>query len=305
MHNLSLLRCYPRGHWIMFWTDRCWRSSTLIKAFPQIHSLNHRTIISNSFPFSCSQSCNNVTFLSHVIRYILAVYKYKHTHHQISVADFKHSHGIRAFIGLTSHDPNGLQLIRIFFHPSSFQHHDSHGHNQALLLQLSSMEESASSSSWQPRSAGSCGWHPCAATTIWSSHLSDTKQQSPSMESNWPAAPQSSPLLYHRGGNGWSYRPLHIPWGLDSLGKHLQPPLQGSWDSSQRWPSIDEARHPSSHCLCPCIQGFMQSASCNRSPSWWNRQSSLVSSWSRARFLHFLNCPYGTSSSPLFLWSCL
>jgi len=87
----------------------------------------------------------NVTFLSHVIRYILDVYKYKCTHHQISVADFKHSHGIRAFIGLTSHDPNGLQFILFFSHPSSFQHHDSHGYNQALLLQLFSMEESASS----------------------------------------------------------------------------------------------------------------------------------------------------------------
>jgi len=107
---------------------------------------------------------------------------------------FKHSHGIRASIGLTSHDPNSLQLIWFFSHPSSLQHHDSHGYNQALLLQLSSMEESTSSSSWKSRLTGSCGWHPCAATTIWSSHLLDTKQQSPSMESNWPASASPHPM---------------------------------------------------------------------------------------------------------------
>ena len=138
--------------------------------------------------------------------------------------------------------------------PSPFQHHDSHGDHQTLLLQLSPMEEPASSSPWNPRTSRPCGWNSCTSSTVCSCWLSDTKHQALGMEKYWPAPLESFALLPHGGSHGRGCRPLHLMRGLVSTRKYIQSLIKSQRNSAQGWPSIDETWDVIGNRICSGVQ---------------------------------------------------
>ena len=133
----------------------------------------------------------------------------------------------QSHFGLASIDPscfNGCQ--KYLLHPSPFQHHDSHGDHQTLLLQLSPIEEPTSSSPWKSRTSRPCGWNSCTSSTICSYWLSNVKHQALGVEKNWPASLESFFFLPHGGSHGWGHGPLHLTRGLVSTLKYIQSPIK-------------------------------------------------------------------------------
>ena len=159
-------------------------------------------------------------------------------------------------LGLASIDPfcfNGCRKHLI--HHSPFQHHDSHGDHQTLLLQLSSMEEQASSSPWKPRTSRPCGWNSYTSSTVCSYWLSNAKHQVLGLEKYWPAPLESFALLPHEGSHSRGRRPLHLTQGLVSTRKYIQSPIKSQRNLAQGWPSIDETWDEIGTWICSSIQG--------------------------------------------------
>ena len=130
-------------------------------------------------------------------------------------------------LGLVSIDPlcfNGCW--KHLPHISLFQHHDSHGDHQTLLLQLSPMEEPASSSPWKPRTSRPCGWNSCTSSTVCPCWLSDAKHQVFGIEKYWLAPLESLALLPHGRIHGQGRRPLHLTRWLISTQKYIQSPIK-------------------------------------------------------------------------------
>ena len=133
----------------------------------------------------------------------------------------------QSHFGLASIDPpcfNGCR--KHLLHSSPFQHHDSHGDHQTLLLQLSPMEEPASSSPWKPRTSRPCGWNSCTSSTVCSCWLSNAKHQALGVEKNLPVLLESFALLLHGGSHGRGCGPLHLTQGLVSTRKYIQSPIK-------------------------------------------------------------------------------
>ena len=154
-------------------------------------------------------------------------------------------------------------------HPSLFQHHDSHGdHQTLLLLQLSPMEEPASSSPWKPRTSWACGWNSCTSSMVCSCWFSDAKHQVLGMEKYWLAPLKSFAPLPHRWSHGRGRGPLHLTRGLVSTRKYIQSLIKSQRNSAQGWPSIDETWDAIDNRICSGVQGPLWSTPCHLKTSW-------------------------------------